>query len=322
MKRNILLRYITITLLLTTLSLITNFASATTGNVYKFKIGQIDATVLSDGRVMHIPLQPNHAPDVPESELVKVLTDYYASTTEVEMAANILLLQSDGKKILVDAGSGDGFGEGCGWLIANLQNIGISPSDITDIVITHAHCDHVGGMTDKNGTILFPNADIHISQPEYDFWMSPNPDFSKSKFTNEATINFLVEVAQNNIGKYASRVHPFNDGDILFGFMEMILAPGHTPGHTMIRIFSGDDEIYHAADIAHSVVLQFHNPDWGVEPDTDYELSGKTRRKFMQRFTDARATVFGYHLPWPGLGNIRKQGDGFEWIQKRFAIPY
>lgn len=321
MTKNNLLRYSVFLFLLTALNSL-SFASDKSGRFYEFTIGKINATVLTDGHVIHAPIQPNNSPEVPVSEVMEVLLDNYASITEVDMSANILLLQAEGRNILVDAGNGDSFGEGCGWLIENLKQINVLTSEITDIVLTHAHCDHVGGMTDKNGTILFPNANVYISQPEYDFWMSANPDFSRCKFTDENITKALVNIAQKNIDKYTSRIHVFNDGDILFGFMEMILAPGHTPGHSIIRIFSQDEEIYHIADLAHSPILQFYNPEWGVEADTDFDLAAVTRRKFMQKFTEKRVQIIAYHLPYPGLGNIRKLENGFEWIQKRFAVPY
>jgi glyoxylase-like metal-dependent hydrolase (beta-lactamase superfamily II) len=101
----------------------------------------------------------------------------------------------------------------------------------------------------------------------------------------------------------------------------MELAPGHTPGHTLVHIFSGSEELVHVADLLHSDVLLFPHPEWGFNGDTDIELATATRKQVLADLTTNHQKVFGYHLPWPGIGHIRKQGDGYEWVAETYAFP-
>lgn len=144
---------------------------------------------------------------------------------------------------MIDAGAGYVFGSESGRLATNLRYAGIEPDKVTDIVLTHAHPDHIGGLTDKGGNPVFPNADIYLAREEYDFWMSSDPDFSQSTMTDKAHMTMLVDVAQKNIRSVTGRLHLFQKNEELLDCLEMIPAPGHTPGHTIIRIYSGEEEL-------------------------------------------------------------------------------
>ena len=103
-------------------------------------------------------------------------------------------------------------------------------------------------------------------------------------------------------------------GDLLFNCIHLIAAPGHTPGHIIIRIFSGDEELIHIADIVHSEVLLFPNPEWGFIFDTDFEQAVATRTKVLNQLAQKQILTLAYHLPWPGLGHMRHKNNAFDWV--------
>lgn len=222
-------------------------AQATNGlkriGLYTMNIGEVEAVVVSDGHLPVNPVQAEFAQHTDSSEVARTLKRHFASVSEIDLAMNILLLKTKGRIILIDAGAGYVFGSESGRLATNLRYAGIEPDKVTDIVLTHAHPDHIGGLTDKGGNPVFPNADIYLAREEYDFWMSSDPDFSQSTMTDKAHMTMLVDVAQKNIRSVTGRLHLFQKNEELLDCLEMIPAPGHTPGHTIIRIYSGEEEL-------------------------------------------------------------------------------
>lgn len=288
---------------------------------HQFKMGKLDLTVVTDGHILMKPVQPNFAPGIPSVVVQRTLDAHFASRSEVDLGINILVIKSVGRTILIDTGCGANFGKDSGWLIENLVKAGINPSQVTDVVISHAHPDHIGGMTDQDGHITFPNAQVYLSRIEHDFWMGASPDFSKSKITDDGLKKMVVTVARKNITALKSRLNLFEDGAEIQGCIRMKLAPGHTPGHCVSQVFSGKESLYHVADLAHSAILVFEHPEWGFEGDTDFDLAVKSRRKVLNELASSRSLVFSYHLPWPGLGHVRKKEQGFEWVQQANALP-
>lgn len=290
--------------------------------LYTMRIGKIEAIVISDGHLCVNPVQAEFAQRIDSVKVAKTLQEHFAPVTEVDLAMNILLLKIGNRYVLIDAGAGYVFGCESGWLAANLSYAGIQPDKVTDIIITHAHPDHIGGLTDKKGNLVFPNAEIFLSREEYNFWMSPAPDFTQSTMTDKKHMKMLVDVAQKNIRSVTDKLHLFQKDEELLGCLQMIPAPGHTPGHTILRIHSGREEIYHIADVVHSEIISFEHPEWIYNSDTDYKEGIETRKKILEQLSNSGSLFFAYHLPWPGLGYVKSTTDGYEWVQKRIAMPY
>lgn len=290
--------------------------------LYTMNIGKIEAVVITDGYLPVNPVQTEFAQRVDFSEVSKTLRNHFSSETEIDLAMNMLLLKTANRTILIDAGAGTVFGEESGRLAENLRYAGILPDAVTDIVLTHAHPDHVGGLTDREENLVFPNAAVYLAQAEYDFWMSLEPDFSKSTMTDKAHMKMMVDVAQRNIRVLAGKLHLFQDGDNLLDCMQINIVPGHTPGHSMIRIYSENEDLYHIADVVHSDIISFEHPEWIYNSDTDYRLGIETRRKVLEQMATSGALFFASHLPWPGLGYVKTNAGGYQWIQKKIAMPY
>ncbi|MBE9461392.1 MBL fold metallo-hydrolase [Dyadobacter subterraneus] len=294
--------------------------AAIANSFHKFRLGKLDLLVVSDGHILFENVQPDFAPDIAADKVSKALEYDFLSTKEVDLAINILVIKNGQKTILIDSGCGYHFGKSSGWLPDNLIGAGIKPENVTDVILSHAHPDHLGGLVNKEGKPVFPKAEVHISAIEKDFWLSAHPDFSKSKVKPELA-GFVTKIAQDTLKNLKLHLRFFNDGDTLLDCIRIKLAPGHTPGHTVVNVFSGEDELFHVADLVHSAPLVVAHPDWGFEGDTDFDQAITTRKKVLQELAEGRKTIFSSHLPWPGLGHVRKQDEGFDWVQTTFAVP-
>ncbi|MFB6455878.1 MBL fold metallo-hydrolase [Chitinophaga sp. Hz27] len=288
---------------------------------HQSKLGDLELYTVTDGFVHFPHIQPDFAKGVPRKEVDELLIKNFRSVNEMDLGINILLIKRQDKFILIDTGVGGAFGKDSGWLQSSLADAGISPNSVSDIVISHGHPDHIGGVLNSDGQLAFPNATIHISRIEYDFWMAPTQDFSKSTFENKELLHTFTLATQKTLTTIKPKLHLFEDGDKLLDCIRLELAPGHTPGHTVTHIFSKGEEVAHIADLVHSDVLLFPHPEWGFNGDTDLQQAAATRRKVLANLAEKGTKVFAYHLPWPGVGHVRKNGKGFEWVAETYAIP-
>lgn len=310
---------------------------------FNFTVGSLALTAVTDGHVYVKRVRPvqHAASSAVEIEAAqrsaavdKVLSDSFVPVDVIDGAINMLIVQVANKIILVDTGFGymgnqavelplnlmmlPGIVRKAGKLVGNLLEAGISANDITDIILTHAHIDHLGGLLDADGNKVFKNAAVHISRIEYDFWTSENPDFSNSRATDNLP---ALNLAKYTLGKIEDSLVFFNDGDILFNSIQAIIAPGHTPGQAMLRIFSEGEELLHIVDIAYNAELVFPHPEWGAMLDADFYQAIATRKNYFEQLAQSKQRAFGCHLPWPGLGFVRKYGDGYQWLPQTYSTP-
>ena len=280
---------------------------------YKFPLGTLEISVFTDGYSEIRPIQPMFAPNVEPSDLQLFLNNQNLSNEYIRLAGNILLAATGDEHILIDTGCGGSLGPTSGKLLDHFASADIAPSSITHIVLTHAHPDHIGGVLTEDGALAFPNALVHLSKTEYDFWMSPEPDFSKG--THNAVADFEIQFARQFLERLESVLHFYNANDILLGFLHMLPAPGHTPGQMMIQIHSGDDKLLHIADVFQHQILVEH-PEWGNQIDSDFELGVRTRLSVLEHLAESKQLLFGNHLPFSGLGYIVKSNGTFHYVPK------
>jgi glyoxylase-like metal-dependent hydrolase (beta-lactamase superfamily II) len=282
---------------------------------HRFKWGEFEATVVSDGS---LPLgKPQESFVGPGADrIAAMLTGEFLDPDAATLEQNILVLNTGRQLLLFDTGMGESmgadskmFGPTTGRLLANLRAAGIQPEQIDMVVATHAHCDHVWGLVDAGGQRVFPNAQVAINEADVRFWTD---DANKR---GPAFMNAFIEGAKKNLNAYRDRFVMVRDGQEVVPGVTAIFAPGHTVGHTCYAITSAGQTMLNSGDLAHHQVLLLRHPLMEFSFDTDPKLSAQTRARMLDRLATDRHAVLSYHFPWPGLGHVRKEGDGYGWVQ-------
>jgi glyoxylase-like metal-dependent hydrolase (beta-lactamase superfamily II) len=284
----------------------------------KFRLGELDMMVVTDGHIFIHPAQPIFAPGINKIQVNNALVENFMFEDAVDAAINILVIKKDKRTIVIDAGSGSALGNQAGKFKDNLKSAGIAADQVTDVFITHLHVDHIGGILDKDGNPVFKNAVYYLSEKEYNFWMSNHPDFSQSKSpeSNKGSIT----LAQNTISAIKDKLNLYTFGDTFFGCITPDLAEGHTPGHPVLKIFSGDKVLTHIVDTVHTPLLLSH-PEWGTEWDIDFHKGVATRKKILRDQYFSKGLTMSCHLPWPGLGYITEREKGYAWVPMPISTP-
>ncbi|CTQ31360.1 MBL fold metallo-hydrolase [Jannaschia rubra] len=242
---------------------------------------------------------------MPKDELASVVAPFDLGE-ELTPECNLALVQGGGRTILFDAGAGPDFQPSAGHLLAALEAAGIAPADVTDVVFTHAHPDHIWGALDDFDEPLFSEAVHHIGTLEHAYWSDP----ATLETIGEARATFAVGAARR-LEALADRLRFFDDGDEVLSGMLAIASPGHTPGHMSFQI--GDTLILGDAIGNHHVA--FLKPDWPSGSDQDQDMAAATRRALFDRIRADDLAIVGFHLPQGGYGRVDAEGDGFRFVQ-------
>lgn len=247
------------------------------------------------------------APDAPAGEVATLFAEWGLDTADVRPPLNVTLLRSGGRLALVDAGSGQGFQGGAGRLPAALAAAGIDPAAITDILLTHAHPDHLWGVLDDFDEVAFPQATVHVPRGEWEFWRSD----AAMAGAAEAMLPFVVG-ARSRFAAIADHVALIDDGAEPLGGVEAVATPGHTPGHVAYMIHAAGVMV--VGDALSHPALSFARPGWRFGTDMDWQVAAATRRRLLGRLADEQAALIGYHLPEPGLGRVERRDDAFRFV--------
>ncbi|PTT37811.1 MBL fold metallo-hydrolase [Chryseobacterium sp. HMWF028] len=285
----------------------------------KLKLGELELFVLTDGYIHEENLN-SFAPRGTVSELKAILKNNFRPDNYVDMAMNILLVKTKNKLILFDTGMGIFADQRTGFLLKSLQKAGFSAKDITDVFVSHAHPDHIGGVVDKQNQLIFPNADIFISKIEHDFWMKATvKNFSNSALkTQPEFLNQIIPAVQNILKTIQPKLKFYDLNNPMYDYFSFQLAPGHTPGLTVTTISSGNEKLIYIADLIHSDIILFPHPEWGYFGDTDLDIAAASRKELLKQLADTKIRAFAYHLPWPGLGFTKTKAGAFEWFPESF----
>jgi len=292
------------------------------GGFKKNKFGDLDLIILTDGHILQQPIQPFMCPEAPQTELESLLKDNFRPLQSVDLAMNVMLVKKDNKYILLDAGMGAfATNEANGWLLNSLSKAGVQAKEITEIMISHAHPDHIGGLIDAKQNLVFPNATVYISKIEYNFWKTAMPgDFKESPlYEQQEFLKQIIGGIQNVLKIIQPKVEFYPETGKLMDTFSFTPIPGHTPGMVMIQVESKGEKLAYIADLIHHDILLFEHPEWGFSGDTNLEEATATRIKTLQNLATSKTSIFAYHLPWPGLGYAGKSNQTFKWIPQVFA---
>jgi glyoxylase-like metal-dependent hydrolase (beta-lactamase superfamily II) len=274
---------------------------------FRISVGDVELTVVSDGS-FSLPLG-FVLPKTPAADIAGLLGSEAASGA-IQPAINVVVVRSAGSTVLVDCGGGTNFLDGMGKLPENLEDAGIAPDSIGSVLFTHAHPDHLWGVWDEfEGGSRFAGASHIVSAIEWDYWTD--------KSTIEKTPEQMRGMAAGNarilkgLEKTIRRVRP---GDTVAPGLTLVDTAGHTPGHLSVLVESGGRKLLIGGDALGHPRISFERPDWVWGADQDAEMAIATRRRILDMMATDRLDLLGYHLPWPGLGRVERQGAAYRYI--------
>ena len=262
--------------------------------------------VVSDGHFF-LPAAFLLSPDVPSAERKAILYDAAQPGDRFRMPANVAVIRRRSDLILIDSGYGSGAHDTAGKLAANLKSVGIDPVAVTKIVVTHAHPDHLWGVS-QGDALAFPNASYVISHAEWDFWMKPD---LLSKLPEP--LHRIAIGARQNLARIGERITMIKPGEEIASGICAIDTAGHTPGHLSIEIAGGDGLIVTADALTHSAI-SFQHPAWRVPVDYAPERAIATRWHLLDRLAAHKTPIVGYHFPFPGWGRVERKDGAYRFV--------
>jgi glyoxylase-like metal-dependent hydrolase (beta-lactamase superfamily II) len=271
-------------------------AAPVTGRAERVQIGALEAYALADGHLS----APNDAKTFgvgrQPGEIGDLLAAAGLSRDTLELDIQCLLVKDGDRVILFDTGMGEATLPKTGRLRLSLALAGVQPAAVTDVFISHAHSDHVGGLVTKAGALAFPAATIHMSAPE---WTSLQADTDKD--------------AKHLVAAISAKVAPFEPGAQVLPAVKAVATPGHTPGHSSYEIGTDADKLFYLGDVAHHHVISVQRPAWSTEFDHDHAAAEAMRQATLARLAADGERVFAVHFPFPGVGHFAAEGQGQVW---------
>ncbi|MGA2057320.1 MAG: MBL fold metallo-hydrolase [Bradyrhizobium sp.] len=293
-------------------------AAAQVAGFYRYKVGSIECTSINDG-ARSFPLPDKWVTNVSTDAALAAAEAAYMPKGMVTVPFNPQLINTGGKLVLLDCGNGISAFEPtkgqAGRMMQNLAAAGVDPKNVDMVIMSHLHPDHTNGIRAADGSMAFPHAEILVPAKDWEFWMS-DENAAKAQ-SSEMMKNYFANVKKIYAG-IESKVTRYDwDKEIAPGITS-IAAPGHTPGHTAFAVASGGSKVLIQSDVTNIPEFFLRNPDWHVAYDTDPELAQKTRHKFYDMASAEKATVIGFHFPFPAIGHVEKDGNGYRLIPAAF----
>jgi len=281
--------------LIITIIITGNLSAQQNENVYTYKVGNYEVSLLSDNQgkgntgILIGATQEMMNSAIPDGTFPNGM--------------NAFLIRTSGKTILVDTGVGRN-------LLENLQFLGVAPEQVDVILITHMHGDHIGGML-KDDVVVFPKAEVYLPQPEHDYWMS---DEEMNKVLESRRGGFMN--ARKVVEAYQNKLHLFQPAELGQNATEIIpdiqgfAAYGHTPGHSMFMLQSNNDKMLIWGDLTHAMAIQMPYPEVAVTYDVNPELAVEYRKAVLEYVSANKIPVAGMHIAYPSMGTLTTNSKG------------
>lgn len=283
---------------------------------YRFTVGSFDCLCVSDG-ALTFPAQW-YAANAPAVEIASVLEARFLPPEQVTNQTTAMLIDTGESLVLIDTGMAEpqkplvqvpdaaAALRQLGRLREHLAAAGVALGDVDVVVLTHGHPDHVGGLLDEAGDLVFPNARYVMDERDWAYWTRPLEELTEAEAASAA-------VPLRVLPPIADRVEFAAPGEAIVPGIEVVEAAGHTPGHMALVISSGDATLLHTCDAAAHYVLSLARPDWSFVGDVEPERALAARRRLFDRAAADRTLVFASHFPFPSLGHVTAQADRWEW---------
>lgn len=272
-------------------------AVASSRDVHPFRIGTLEAVALKDGD-LNLPANDAEKSPWAPAEAAALLTSAGVTDGMIHLSIQPLLVRDGARTVLIDAGAGGQMGTE-NRLPASLRSAGVEPGEVTDVLISHAHGDHIGGLA-AGEALAFPNATIRMDAATWE------------EIRAEPRLAGLTRLI-------ASKVETFEAGAAVTPAITAVALPGHSPGHSGFEIVSGGDRLLYIGDALHSSVVSVRAPALRNAWDSDSAAAIRTREGLLERGSREGARLYGVHFPFPGVGRFDRGPEGFSWVPEAGA---
>ncbi len=278
----------------------------------RFRLGGFEITTISDGhRTAPDPQSIFGRDQLPEA-VEGLLEENFLPTEAIRFTFSPVLVNTGTDLVLFDTGNGaNGRKAGAGRLLENISKAGYAPEQVSVVVITHMHPDHIGGLM-EDGKPAYPNARYVAGKVEYDFWS----DTAREGTPGEG----VHKLVTSNVAPFSERMTLIGEGDTVVSGITGVEAFGHTPGHMVFHIESGAKRLMLTADTANHFVLSLQRPDWEVVFDSNKAMAAQSRKKVFDMIATDRIPFIGYHMPFPAVGYVEKMDVGYRYIPETYQL--
>lgn len=277
---------------------------------YRLMVGGYEITALSDGTNV-MPMDKLLARVSPQD--VTRLLAANDLTAPVETSINAFLINTGTHLALVDAGNGRVANPKVGKVRASLEAAGYRPEQVDTVLMTHLHGDHFGGLL-HDGKLAYPNATVYVSQQDSDFWLNPQQVPADRQAAVKRAQDVFAPI------KAAGKLKTFSGAQTLLPGIVSVPAPGHTPGHTAFMVENGGQKLLIWGDIVHAEAVQMALPATTISFDSSQDQAAKTRATLLAQAAQQGYWVAGAHLPFPGIGHVKAQGDAYRWVPANYSL--
>lgn len=281
-------------------------------DIHAYKVGRYSCKIFRD--LMFQYLAKDYFINAPEDEVIKELNRYQQGTDNIPSPFIAMLLEDGKEKILIDTGIGfsqdpllfrDNTYNFKGRLTELLGKENIKKNEITHVILTHLHPDHIGGLYDEPGNLNFPDARFIVHEEEWNYWFSSRSDNQPPLF------KYFIEKNISGLKNHNLQLVR-HEQEVLPG-ITLIEIPGHTPGQIAISITSEKDKLLYISDaVLHPLHIEHLN--WQTNYDLDQEKAKASRKKVIDLAYGENMTNNAFHFDFPGLGKVDKQGNSWKWI--------